>query len=388
MSDRIKNIVVIICFMVFIFSIFTINLITPDKEISNSERRKLFQFSEIKPEEFEKKFEDYSLDQFCGRDVFRQIKAFVTYNIFNQKDNNNIYVVDGQVSKYEDFLYENSIKNAARCYNLLYDKYLSKMNVYYSVIPDKNYFIAEKNGYPAMDYEKMMNIMQSNVKDEIKYIDLFNEININDYYATDIHWRQEKLYGVVNKLADEMVFVTSIKPGYSKLYGEVMSGVENNRLNGFYGNYYGQSALPMASEELVYCTNVAINSAKVYILDETSIGKAKEDIKFEETTVYNLQAYNGIDPYDIYLSGAKPLIVIENEKSTSDKELIIFRDSYGSSLAPLLIESYKKITLIDLRYISNKLIEAYELVEFKDNQDVLIMNCVDVLNNSTTLKVF
>jgi len=388
MSYKIKNIVVTSCFFVFIFAGCILNVITPDKEISKSERRKLEQISDINAGNFTEKFEDYSLDQFFGRDFFRKIKAYVTYNIFNQKDNNKIYIVDGQVSKYNDFLYENSIVSASQKFNKLYEKYLRNMNVYYSIIPDKNYFIAEENGYPAMNYEKLVNLMKDNVKDEIKYIDLFNEININDYYATDIHWRQEKLDGVVNKLADEMGFVTSIKPGYSKLYGECMWGIEYNSLNGFYGNYYGQSALPINSEELIYCKNDAINSAKVYILDETSIGKTKEDIKFEETTVYNLEAYDGIDPYDIYLSGAKPLIVIENEKSTTDKELIIFRDSYGSSLAPLLIESYKKITLIDLRYISNKLFEAYELVEFKDNQDVLIVNCVDVLNNSTTLKVY
>ena len=153
------------------------------------------------------------------------------------------------------------------------------------------------------------------------------------------------------------------------------------KLDDFYGNYYGQAALPMDSEELVYCTNDIINSAKVYSLNETTL-------KFEEAVIYNKEAYKGIDPYDIFLSGAKPLIVIENEKATSDKELIIFRDSYGSSLAPLLIESYKKITLVDLRYISNKLFEAYDLVEFNNNQDVLIINCIDVLNNSTTLKVY
>ena len=46
--------------------------------------------------------------------------------------------------------------------------------------------------------------------------------------------------------------------------------------------------------------------------------------------------------------------VIYNENSFNDKELIIFRDSFASSLTPLLIKYYSKITLIDNRYIDIK----------------------------------
>lgn len=160
---------------------------------------------------------------------------------------------------------------------------------------------------------------------------------------------------------------------------KIVSKLTENELDNFYGNYYGQAALPIDSEKLIYLTNDIINSCKVKILNE-------ETFEFEESEVYNLEAYKGIDPYDIFLSGAKPLIVIENDNAETDKELIIFRDSFGSSLAPLLIEGYKKITLIDLRYIATPLLTE-ELVEFKSGQDVLIINYTDVLNNSTTLKV-
>ena len=44
-----------------------------------------------------------------------------------------------------------------------------KMNVYYSLIPDKNYFLAEKNGYPHMDYSKFEEIVSSNINKKIKY---------------------------------------------------------------------------------------------------------------------------------------------------------------------------------------------------------------------------
>ncbi|MBO5414261.1 MAG: hypothetical protein J6A17_01405, partial [Bacilli bacterium] len=66
-----------------------------------------------------------------------------------------------------------------------------------------------------------------------------------------------------------------------------------------------------------------------------------------------------------------------------DKELVVFRDSFGSSLTPLLINYYKKITLIDNRYIHSK----YYLnkVDFK-NQDILFMYSTLLVNNSGSLK--
>lgn len=74
---------------------------------------------------------------------------------------------------------------------------------------------------------------------------------------------------------------------------------------------------------------------------------------------------------------------IQNPKSTSGKELIIFRDSFGSSLAPLLVEAYDKVTLIDTRYISMRILEKY--VQF-ENQDVLFLYNTALVNSSFVLK--
>lgn len=61
------------------------------------------------------------------------------------------------------------------------------------------------------------------------------------------------------------------------------------------------------------------------------------------------------------------------------KELLLFRDSFGSSIAPLLLENYSKITLIDLRYLSKDILENY--IEF-ENQDVLFLYSTLVLNQN------
>ena len=85
----------------------------------------------------------------------------------------------------------------------------------------------------------------------------------------------------------------------------------------------------------------------------------------------------------MFLSGSLSLITIENPNATTDKELVIFRDSFGSSIAPLLVEGYAKVTLVDIRYVASDLVGRF--VDF-ENQDVLFLYSTLVLNNSVTLK--
>jgi len=370
MKDNIKNIVVTVVFSVFLISMFLINTVKGEDEISKSERRKLSKFPEfslnnILSGEFMSSFEDAALDQFVGRDSFRRFKAQVLFNIFNQKDNNKIYIEENHAVKYDNLLKEPEVKMVATKINKLQNKMLKDMNVYYSVIPDKNYFLADKYGYPKMDYSKMLNILDKNINDA-KYIDLFNTLTIDDYYSTDTHWKQENLDKVIKELSNEMKFP----------YEEIKNMEEKYP---FYGVYYGQSALPLDADKLKYGYNDSIKNAKVKYLNETTVN-------LEDGKIYDLEKLNGNDPYDVFLSGAKSLITIENPQSKSDKELILFRDSYGSSLTPLLIDGYKKITIIDLRYIASPLLEQF--VEFNDNSDVLFIYCTDVINNGSILKVF
>ena len=91
----------------------------------------------------------------------------------------------------------------------------------------------------------------------------------------------------------------------------------------------------------------------------------------------------GKDPYELFLSGPKSLLTIENPSAHTEKELIVFRDSFGSSIAPLLAEGYAKITLVDIRYLSPQMLDRF--ITFTD-QDVLFLYSVSVLNNSVTIK--
>ena len=100
------------------------------------------------------------------------------------------------------------------------------------------------------------------------------------------------------------------------------------------------------------------------------------------TDVYNMEKVTSKDLYDIYLSGARALLRIENPNPKTSRHLIVFRDSFGSSLIPLLAENYASVTIVDLRYISSAVLNQY--ITFA-GQDVLFLYNTQVLN-STPLK--
>lgn len=366
MNSTVKNKLVSISFVFVLAVIFLLNLICPSQDLSFSERRKLQQFPAVTFSSFLDgswidKFEKYSLDQFVFREEFRTLKAALLFKLFRQKDNNGIYLINEHVFKMEYPLKERSIEKAAQKLNEIYDYYLQGMNVYYAIIPDKNYFAAAQNGYPCLDYLRLLELMNENVRN-MKYVDLFNCLTLADYYRTDLHWRQDRLQPVVAQLAREMDLSPNLA---ARQYISVAKYP-------FYGAYFGQAALPLEPEELIYLTNATIEDAVVYNYD-----------KKEYRKVYEAEKFGQIDSYDLFLSGAVALLTIENPHAQSQKELIIFRDSYGSSLAPLLLEEYQKITLIDLRYIATH--KLGEFIDFKD-QDVLFLYSVLILNNSEMLK--
>ena len=102
-----------------------------------------------------------------------------------------------------------------------------------------------------------------------------------------------------------------------------------------------------------------------------------------ELPVYDLQQLAGEDAYAVFLSGSKALLTITNPAAKTDRELVVFRDSFASSLTPLLAGAYAKITLVDIRYLQPERLGTW--LTF-DTQDVLFLYSAPVLNSSETIR--
>ena len=355
-----KNKILSILFVLFLVIFFILNITVSDKEISKSERRKIKEFpkvtiSNIIDGKVMEDFDEYATDQFILRDTFRNIKANVNYNLLRKLDNNGIYVINDYIFKSEYPTNKKSIDNFVNKINYIQSFLTPNNNTYISIIPDKNYYV-KSNKYLNIDYDYLYKEIK---KINSNYIELRDILELNDYYKTDTHWKQENLCKVVNRLGEYLEFSTEC------IY-------DKKRYDNFYGVYLGQSALNIKPDKLTYLISDTILDSDVYYLENNKINK-----------VYIEENLNNLDSYDIYLDGASSYIEIKNNKNKSNKELVIFRDSFGSSLSPLLIEFYSKIILIDIRYINSN--EYLNLIDFF-NQDVLFLYSTLIVNNSSTLK--
>jgi len=351
-------------FIGFIGLFFVLNLVIPAPAVLLSERRIPAKFPELSMKsissgDFMSKFDDYASDRFVFRDTFRGIHSFIVFDLYQQTDKSGLYrsrnVGVGEFRQTNATAFRQTTERIKRAAESL-DEY--DMNIYYTVVPDKSTF-AERF-MPGFDIGVAEGIL-SDVLGDYSYIRLADMLGASSFYKTDLHWDQSKIAGTVGYLLTSM---GAYQPG---------GGYEMEEAGEFRGVYAGQIALPVDADIMTY---LKVPGLRVSYLNEKTL-------EFDEGPVYDTERFSGVDPYDLFLRGPQPLIVIEND-AAPERELYLFRDSFGSSLAPLMAGSYSRITVIDLRYINLLLLEHF--IEFTPGSDVLFIYSSQIFNNPSILQ--
>ena len=336
----------IIIFVSFI-SLFGFISLFNKEEISIYERRKLKAFPKIKDNNnFIDDLDKYLSDHFIFRQDFREVKGLVNYNLFNISINNKVTIKDDYLFELTETNYK-SLDNIVNKVNTIVEKF--NINDYeFIAIPLKNHYAGLDNVSEEID--EYLGVRIDN------YHSLKDLLSLSDYYHTDIHLKQDRLGSIVSKIL-ELCDVEEKDIEYSF-----------NTYDKFYGSLYAKMAISMKPDTITYLTNDLLDSIKVYSVEDKDL-----------LDVYNVSELESLDPYSIYLNGPKAYLKIVN-KNVEDRKLIIFRDSYTSSIAPLLVPYFSEIELIDLRYYGS------DLLNIDGNTKVLFIYGSEVLNNSFSIK--
>ncbi len=357
-----KEKLLVISFMVIIFSFMFLNIFSKKEEISYYERRKLATLPDITltsllNKESTESLDSYIADHFVFRNDFRKLKIDVE-NILGKIDVNDLFYYQNHYFKYENKYDEKQTQKFTEKINYIYDNYFKGLNAYYSIIPEKNYYL-DNDKYKKFAYNTLFEQME-NINNKITYIDITNTVNLDSYYYTDHHLKQDKIINTVAKMAKDMNFYFDDNYQVEEYYP-------------FYGTYYGQLLIKKEGEKLNILHNDIIDAATVY------------NIQSNYNKIYDNEKFGTVDSYDIFLSGATAYEEIINNNIDDGKELIIFRDSYASSFAPLMLSGYKKITLIDLRYGNLEYLMDNITI---NNQDILFLYSTSIINGSDVLRVY
>lgn len=364
-----KQILICAVFALLLVGLGAWLLLKPADTLSTAERRTLAQFETFddwRPAAGQEKtlanyfaqLETVCLDQFPARQVFRELRAGAKSTVFFQRDAGGYYLADGSIGKIDTELSESALTDALSAITTLDGSLFADAKRYYAIVPDKGYYLAGANGYPALDYDALFSTADSALAETAEKIDLTQLLSAEDYYRTDPHWKQETLLPV----ADAILTAMDAAPLASQTQWS------EERFTPFYGASVGHSALRTKSDDIVCLSAEDFADVTVYNYET---GKTEQ--------VYEPDDFKGVDPYDVYLGGAAAMLRIENPTQTNGRRLIVLRDSFASSLAPLLIPAYSEITLADIRYVSPRQLPM--LLEADSQTDVLYLYSTSVLNS-------
>lgn len=332
-------------FFLFLLSMGLLETFLPDREISASERRRLAASPALSADtvfsgSYMEDMEAYLLDQFPGRNLLRRLKANFDLKILSRGDTDGYYLIEDAIYRRPDMPKENNILLCTENFEHIMQLYFPDTRGCFVAIPDKSLYVAlskEDRAFRNQDIlsgqRQALSLCQNS---SLSFIDLYSQLSVSDFYRTDSHWRQECL-----PYAAEYI-LTSLSSGREENLRERTSSYREVLLSdSFYGGLSAASGLKPSPDKLITLTNEKTETVSVYDYE------AKESFP-----VYQPEKLSSPDPYDIYLGGAKALLKMRTLTPETGKELVLFRDSFGSSMAPLLLEEYDVIYLVDLRYIT------------------------------------
>lgn len=331
-----KNWIITGTFLVFIFMLSILNVLTPDRELSEMENRPLAQRPTLTVDtllsgEFMSEFETYVTDQFLMKDWWVGLKAEV--EAFLQKgENNGVYL--GK----EGYLLE-----AFTSVSDQFEKNLTYLNLFHEKLPDlpttallvptavEVYPDLLPLFAPTIDQAALLNQASETLTFGMVHpLEIFlSHANESLFYKTDHHWTTLGAFYAYQTLMAEW----GLTP-YLDYTTEVIS-------SDFYGTYYSK----------VHLNHLVPDQITIYHPKEKDPSLTTTFGQTVLEGVYDLSYLTKKDKYSLFLGGNQPLTILRSGASNGRK-LVIFKDSYAHCFAPFLAKHFEEIHLIDLRYFN------------------------------------
>ncbi len=349
MKDKLLKIL----FFVFIASVLVANVISEDRSFSQNENRVLeelpkFSFFSLRSGDFTKKFEAYCKDQFIFKDTLVGARSKLDYAL-GKREFNNVYIGKDK-NYYEKYIYDKKKVDK-------FIKYVNDIDVkdkYIAICPDKGEVYRERlpKGAIFSDETKVLDRYKNEI--DATYIDLYKIMmqHKNEYifYKSDHHWR-EGAYLAYKELASTMGL-------------EEMKTIEKVTCDNFRGSLDSKSSY----------YNSAVDEILFYLPKNCESIKVKGDDK--EIKVLNKDEFKNKDKYKALFSGNYGLVEIEGNPS-SDKTLLIIKDSFANAVASLFTNEYKTIYMVDKRFFNQKI---NDFIKENDIDTCLVLGSVNGLN--------
>lgn len=344
-------------FLTFIFGFSIVNVITPSREMSETENRVLQQFPKFTFErlvsgKFTSEFDTYMTDQFVLKDQWVGLKSDIERLLGKGKNNGVYFGKEGYLL--EEFLTEGKyFKRNLEAINSFHEK-MPDLLTTVMLIPTAVKVYEDKLPPFALTYDQALMIEQAQKTLDIPLVDVFSVLKEHRdeyiYYKTDHHWTTLGAYYAYQALMEQL------DDSAYALNDFTIETVSQD----FYGTYYSKG------------NNQHLNP------DSIQIFIPKETVDFEVSWDGGQSKLNGLydktyldskDKYSMFLGGNHPLTIVRSQIHNG-KKIVVFKDSYAHSFVPFLALHFEEIHLIDLRYFN---MNPYDYIREQQIKEALFL---------------
>lgn len=365
-KGKLISAIVVLVFIVGVFSVAGFHLLDDDKSFSESENRVLaqmpeFSFSAIADGSFMSDFEAYLTDQFPLRDKLIAFKTFADRTM-GKSEENGVYIgKEGFLFDSQTDYDEARVKEITKAVLNLSKKY-PKIKKTFILAPNSSYIYSDKlpeylelpnqrsqirDIYNILKADKSMTWVNvchllENAKDEEKLL----------YYKTDHHWTTRAAMIVFDYLKAQW----KLSPT-----GNSYSSADKEPKYDFYtvsttfqGTLSSTAGVHNSFDEVEIC--IPQKSQGTYVVSYEKEGRA-------EASLFDNEKLSHKNHYEVFLGGNYDKVVITTVAQTKNT-LLLIKDSYANCMIPMLTPYFNKIVVVDPRYLTDSLESIIKENEF------------------------
>lgn len=327
------------------------DLVNPVRAFSEMENRELkttsqFTISRLFKGDFQSQYEKVVADQFVGRDEWITLKSMTESALLKTENNGVIYGKNGALfGKMTSYNQEQLTKNIG-----FLQQFAEKHdNVTFGVIPSGYTYSTDQlpAGSGQINQLPIIADIEESLEDSVQWFDVAGLLAAQEskslYYNTDHHWRGTTAYLAYTALCEQL--------GLEPVAEEELTLRE---VEDFYGSYFSK------------CKKADTKPDTLTFYDLPFEVKATVD-GVEKDGWYDAAQLEKRDKYGAFLYGNGGLTVLSKEEQKEDgSKLLLIKDSFSNALAPMFLNNFDEVYIIDLRSYPMGLTKLCEETDFDE----------------------
>ncbi|MCU6746445.1 MULTISPECIES: DHHW family protein [Lachnospiraceae] len=355
-KGKIENLIGTI-FILCLLLIMVLNILLPDKEMSEEENRMLTEkpkldWSSVTGGNFMESYENYLSDQFVGRNAWRSVKIFLDRLGGSREENGVLIGRKGQLlEKIEVPDKENLSANIEAIQGFM--QAYPDIPVSMLLVPDAANILSDTIPPLATveDQTQLINQVRKELGESVNWVDAVSVLNKHKsekiYYKTDPHWTALGAFYTFHEAAKALDIDKDFASGY----------VAHPVTDSFNGTLAAKSGVNLDVKETIdiYVPKDEDNDVIVNYVDEQR----------RTTSIYDSAKLKTRDKYGVYLGGNSSVIDIKTVSSSS-RRLLLVKDSFANCFVQFLTPYFREIILVDPRYYGGNIQNIMENYRITD----------------------